>query len=100
VATTGIKLHRLPLITSEVVKVLEFNEKVEKVSQSGSDWLKVKHPETGAQGWTRSLYLTESPAKAPKPITRGKKMVPKTPVPSEPEKKDIFQPEDFDPEVM
>jgi uncharacterized protein YgiM (DUF1202 family) len=100
VATTVLKLHRLPLISSEVVKVLTFSERVEKVSQSGSNWLKVKHPKTGVQGWTQSFYLSESPAKVPKPIPQKKERVLKTPAPPEPDKKDIIQPEEFDPEVM
>lgn len=108
VATTSLKLHRLPLISSEVVKVLKFNEIVEKVSKSESDWLKVKHPETGVQGWTQAFYLNESPAKVPKPVTtkvpkpvtKEKEIVPKTPTPPEPEEKDIVPPEVFDPEVM
>jgi uncharacterized protein YgiM (DUF1202 family) len=100
VATTSLKLHLLPLVSSQVVKVLKFNNKVEKVSQSGNEWLKVRYLETGAQGWALARYLSNSPAKAPKTFTRKRKRVRKRPKDLRPEKEKITVPEKLDPEVM
>lgn len=100
VATNSLELHLLPLISSQVVKVLQFNQKVEKVSQSGSDWLKVRHPETGIQGWTLASYLNTSPAQAPKSLTPRRKKAPEKPSDPQPKKTPVVQPEEVDPEVM
>jgi uncharacterized protein YgiM (DUF1202 family) len=100
VATTSLKLHLLPLASSQVVKVLKFNNAVEKVSQSGPTWLKVRYPETGAQGWVLARLLSESPAKTPKTFTRKKKKTPKRLTPQQLQEEQSIPPEDLDPEVM
>jgi SH3-like domain-containing protein len=100
VAVAAMDLHLLPLLSSPVVKVLKFNEKVERVSQSGSAWLKVRYPETGAQGWALSRFLAESPVKAPKTFFPKKKKTPPKPKRHELKKDQHLQPEDPDPEVM
>ena len=98
-ATATVDLHVLPLDKSQLVRALKFHDKVENIARSGHDWLKVKYAETGAQGWVRALYLTESPAATPKVFppprkkvlkkTRGlKPTAPETPL------------EDVEPEVM
>jgi uncharacterized protein YgiM (DUF1202 family) len=100
VATTSLKLHLLPLVSSQVVKVLQFNDAVEKVYQSGPTWLKVRYPETGAQGWVLARHLSESPAKTPKTFTRKKKKTPKRLTPQQLQEEQSIPPEDLDPEVM
>jgi uncharacterized protein YgiM (DUF1202 family) len=100
VATTTLKLQLLPLASSQVVKVLQFNDAVEKVSQSGPTWLKVRYPETGAQGWVLARYLSESPAKSPKTFTRKKKTTPRRPKQQQLQEEQSIPSEDLDPEVM
>jgi uncharacterized protein YgiM (DUF1202 family) len=100
VATATLELHLLPLLSSQVVKVLQFNDKVEIVAASGAAWRKVKYPETGAQGWTLARFLSESPGKAPKSLAPKKKKAPKKPKPPDLKKDQPLQPEDPDPEVM
>ncbi len=100
VAVAAMELHLLPLLSSPVVKVLKFNEKVQGVSQSGSGWLKIKYPETGAQGWALARLLSESPGKAPKTLAPKKKKAPKKPKRPDLQKDQRLQPEDPDPEVM
>lgn len=100
VSTENLALHLLPLDSSQVVKVLKFKDKVEKVSESGSDWLKVEDPGTGVQGWTLASYLTESPPKAPKPVITENNDAPEKPSPPKPKKSHIGHPEEVDPEVM
>lgn len=99
VAINSLELHLLPLVSSEVVKVLQFNEKVEEVYRSGSKWLKVRYPETGVQGWTLASYLSESAAKAPKPAAGKKGRVRLRPGRRD-LKKEQMQPEDLEPEIM
>jgi uncharacterized protein YgiM (DUF1202 family) len=109
VATATLNLHLLPLVDSQVVKVLKFKDKAEKIAQSGSAWLKVKYPETGAQGWAQAPALTASPLTAPKVFPPKKKAVvkksrrQKTAVPEVPQPEappDTPQPKDVEPEVM
>jgi uncharacterized protein YgiM (DUF1202 family) len=110
VATATLNLHLLPLADSQVVKVLKFKDKAEKIAQSGSTWLKVKYPETGAQGWAQAAALTASPLTAPKVFPpkkkalvkktrRQKTAVPEVPQPEAPSP-EAPQPQDVEPEVM
>jgi uncharacterized protein YgiM (DUF1202 family) len=73
VATATLDLRLLPMDKSQIVKSLKFNDRVESIAKSGKDWLKVRFPETGAQGWTRVVLLTEAPAAAPKVFPPVKK---------------------------
>jgi uncharacterized protein YgiM (DUF1202 family) len=68
-----LDLHALPLNDSQVVKVVDRNDQVEKLSESGGQWLKVRHPKSGAEGWTRTDYLKDSPVVAEEPPTKRKK---------------------------
>lgn len=61
VAAGSLNLYIIPSIPSQVVKVLKLNDKVEKISQSGLDWFKVRYLDTGAEGWTLFRYLRSSP---------------------------------------
>ncbi len=100
VAVNSLELHLLPLFSSEVVKVLQFNDKVQEISQSGPKWRKVKFPETGVQGWTLASYLAESAQTAPKAASGRKKKAPSSLRRRGPKTKPSPQPEDLDPEVM
>jgi uncharacterized protein YgiM (DUF1202 family) len=103
VATTNLNLHSLPLVSSQVVNTLKFNDRVEKIDQSDSRWIKVRYPVTGAQGWTQGTFLAESSLKAPREFpqhtqrkrTRLKRSV--CPKPAEPEKN---QPKETEPVVL
>jgi uncharacterized protein YgiM (DUF1202 family) len=61
VAAGSLNLYIIPSIPSSVVKVLKLNDKVEQISQSGRDWLKVRYLDTGAEGWALSRDLRSSP---------------------------------------
>lgn len=100
VATANLNLYLLPLVDSKVVKVLRFNDKVEKIAQSGADWFKVRYPETGAQGWARAIALTESPLPAPKVFPAKRKKALKRFGPLKPAEPGTTQPEELEPEVM
>jgi uncharacterized protein YgiM (DUF1202 family) len=97
VAVASLNLHQLPLVSSQVVKVLNFKDNVEKIAQSSGQWLKVRFPETGAQGWTQAFFLTESPLKTPKVFPPKKKKPAQQPRRPRP---DDSQPEVVEPEVM
>ena len=100
VAVANLNLHQLPLLSSPEVKTLKFNDKVEKIAQSGAEWLKVRYPETGAQGWVKAPTLSDSPSKTPKVFPPPKKRrIPKSrrAKPTEPE---TPEPEEIAPEAM
>jgi uncharacterized protein YgiM (DUF1202 family) len=101
VATATLDLHLLPLLTSQVVKVLKFNDKVERIAHSGFEWLKIRYPETGAQGWVQAPTLTPSPSQSPKvfPPPKKKRALKRPPgfKPAEPE---TTSPEETEPEAM
>ena len=100
VATASLNLHVLPLYSSSVIKVLKINDKVEKISQAGSQWLKVRYGETGAEGWAPAKYLKDSPVTAKTQIIpRGKSLPKKKPSPDE-VSPDPFKSEELEPEPM
>jgi uncharacterized protein YgiM (DUF1202 family) len=92
VATSDLNLHSLPLVSSQVVNTLKFNNRVEKIGQSDSQWIKVRYPVTGAQGWTQGMFLADAslttprefPQHAQKRRTRSRRAV--CPKPAEPQK--------------
>jgi len=100
VATANLDLHLLPLLSSQVVKALKFNDKVERVAQSDSEWVKVKYPETGAQGWAQALSFTESPSAVPKVFPPVKKRTLKKPRLQKPAEPETTPPEEIEPEAM
>ena len=61
VAAETLKVYLIPLTTSQVLKVLILNDRVEKISQHGSDWFKVRYLATGGEGWVQARYLKDSP---------------------------------------
>ena len=100
VATATLELHLVPLVSSPVVKVLQFNDKIEEVYQSDPKWLKVKYPETGVQGWTQASYLSEAPGKTPQPVSTKKKKAPSKTRRPKSKGKPAGQPQDLEPEIM
>jgi uncharacterized protein YgiM (DUF1202 family) len=99
-ATASLDLRLLPLLSSQVVKVLKFNDKVEKVAQSGAEWLKVKYPETGAQGWVLAQALAESPLAAPKVFPPKPKKSLRKPGRVRTAEPEATESEEIEPEVM
>jgi len=100
VAVANLDLHLLPLLTSQVVKVMKFNDKVEKIALSGAEWLKVRYPETGAQGWVQAPTLTEAPSQTPKVFPPKKKRPLKRPRSVKHAEPETLQPEEIEPEAM
>ncbi len=86
-AAAATNLYSLPLFSSRLLKTLPLNEKVEVLVHHGKDWIKVRHLESGAEGWAAAKYLKESPVTAapPKPRRkyRKKPAAPKPALPSE-----------------
>jgi uncharacterized protein YgiM (DUF1202 family) len=70
VATDNLNLHSLPLVSSDVVNTLKFNDRVEKIGQSDSRWVKVRNPATGTQGWAQGMFLADASLKTPKTFTQ------------------------------
>jgi uncharacterized protein YgiM (DUF1202 family) len=100
VAAESLNLHIIPFTSSQVVKVLRINDKVEKISQSGSDWFKVRYLDTGAEGWAPARYLKDSPVTDKTQIvTRKKKSQKKFPPQNRPIQ-DPFESETLEPEGM
>jgi uncharacterized protein YgiM (DUF1202 family) len=100
VAAASLNLHVLPLLSSQVVKVLKINDKVEKISQAGSQWLKVRYSDTGAEGWAPAQYLKDSPVTAKTHIIPERGRSPKkAPSPTQ-VSPDPFKSEDLEPEAM
>jgi len=103
VATSNLNLHSLPMVSSQVVNTLKFNDRVEKIGQSDSQWIKVRYPVTGSQGWARGIFLADSSLKTPRDFpqhTQQRRTHPRRtvcPKPAEPEK---TQPEEIEPVVM
>jgi uncharacterized protein YgiM (DUF1202 family) len=100
VAAASLNLHVLPLRSSQVVKVLKINDKVEKVSQAGSQWLKVRYSDTGAEGWALAQYLKDSPVTAKTQIIPQIPRSPKRSLPPTQVSPDPFKSEDLEPEAM
>jgi uncharacterized protein YgiM (DUF1202 family) len=100
VATANLDLRSLPLASSQVVKALKFNDKVERIAQSGVEWLKVRYPETGAQGWAQTSTLAESPQAVPKVFPPKPKKPLKKPRRTRPAGPGAPPPEEVEPEIM
>jgi hypothetical protein len=86
-----------------VVNTLKFNDRVEKIGQSDPQWIKVRYPVTGAQGWAREIFLADSSLKSPKVFpqqTRQKRTPPRRSVCPRPAKPEKPQPEDIEPVVL
>jgi uncharacterized protein YgiM (DUF1202 family) len=100
VATTNLNLHSLPLVSSQVVNTLKFNDRVEKIDQSKSQWIKVRYPVTGAQGWVQGIFLANASLTTPKVLPQPKRKPLKRPVCPKPTKPEKTQPEEVEPVVL
>ncbi len=109
VATDNLNLHSLPLVSSQVVNTLQFNERVEKIGQSDSQWVKVRQPANGAQGWAQGMFLADASLKTPKTFpqhAQQRSRPSRRPVcakPGQPEKTqppEQTQPEEVEPVVL
>jgi uncharacterized protein YgiM (DUF1202 family) len=67
VAVKRLKLLGQPLINAEVIKVLQFNDQVEKLDQTPEGWLKIRQSASGAEGWVPARDLEDAPARYPRP---------------------------------
>lgn len=82
VAVNRLKLLRQPLINAEVIKVLQFNDQVEKLDQTPAGWLKIRQPASGAEGWVPAGDLEAALARRPRP-EKPKKIRRQPPKPTE-----------------
>jgi uncharacterized protein YgiM (DUF1202 family) len=89
VASENVKLHLIPDTSSQVVKELKLNDKVEKISQSGTTWIKVRYPGTGAEGWAATRYFKDSPVTKKNQIVTKKKKFKKAGVTSRQSKRPL-----------
>jgi uncharacterized protein YgiM (DUF1202 family) len=92
-----LELHALPLGDSQVVKAVNRNDQVEKLSEPGGQWLKVRHLKSGAEGWTRTSLLKDSPVVAeeapPKKKKAKKKVAAQKSKEESPPKSPVLKPE-------
>ncbi|MFA4904237.1 MAG: SH3 domain-containing protein [Desulfobaccales bacterium] len=100
VAAENIKLYIIPSIPSQVVKELKLNDPVEKISQSGSLWVKVRYPTTGAEGWAHARYFKDSPVTNKNQIVTEKKKILKKASSSSQQTKKSVESESLEPEGM
>lgn len=74
VAAETLPLHIIPLSSSQVVKILVLNNKVEKIAQNDPEWMKIRYLDTGAEGWAQARYLKDSPVtKRSQIVSSGRK---------------------------
>ena len=90
-----LKLSRQPQAEAEVIKLLQFNDQVEKLDQNPAGWFKVRQPASGAVGWVPGRYLETLPGGYPRFEKPRKK---KPPAPSSP-KPTESEPQ-IEPEIM
>lgn len=100
VAAASLNLHILPLQSSQVVKVLKINDQVEKISQAGAQWLKVRYVDSGAEGWAQAQYLKDSPVTAKTQIIPERRRTPKKGPSPASVGPDPFKSEELEPEAM
>jgi N-acetylmuramoyl-L-alanine amidase len=100
VAAESLKLYLIPSIPSQVVKELKLNDKVQKISQSGSLWIKVRYPATGAEGWAHARYFKDSPVTEKKQVVTGKKKILKKAASASQKDKKSGEAESLEPEGM
>lgn len=60
VAAETLPMHSIPLMSSQVVKVVVLNSMVEKIAQQGSEWVKIRL-DSGAEGWAQARFLKTVP---------------------------------------
>lgn len=82
VTVRRLTLRREPLAATEAIKLLQFNDQVEKLDQNPSGWFKVRQPLSGAVGWVPERHLGTTPLQSP-PRERPRKKKPQPPGPAE-----------------
>jgi hypothetical protein len=83
VAVNRLALRRQPQNDAEVVKVLQFNDQVEKLDQTPG-WLRIRQSASGAEGWVPARFLEAAPAQQPRETEKPKKIRRQHPI-AEPE---------------
>lgn len=73
IAAETLPMHIIPLLSSQVVKLLLLNSKVEKIAQQDSEWVKIRYLDTGAEGWVQARYLKAEPVTKKSQIVTEKK---------------------------
>lgn len=68
VAVVNVKLREHPTNKSQIIKVLPFNVKVEKVDENPNGWFQVREPETNVTGWASKAYFEGFMLKKPRLI--------------------------------
>jgi uncharacterized protein YgiM (DUF1202 family) len=104
VAVQHLKLYREAMVKAEVVKLLRFNDQVEKLQdQTPAGWLKVRQPSSGAVGWVQGHYLATLPSRFPR-FWRRHRFKPKPAKPAETQPPPPAQPGESapqpEPEIM
>ncbi len=101
VASENLQMHIIPLVSSQVVKVLILNSKVEKIAQQNAEWVKIRYLDTGAEGWAQARYLQASPVtKKSQIMTSGKKSRKKRKSPNKESSKEPSGSKGLEPEGM
>ncbi|MFZ2088264.1 MAG: SulP family inorganic anion transporter [Desulfobaccales bacterium] len=67
VSVKDLSLREHPTDKAEIVKVLPFKSKLEKVDENSHGWIKVRVPETNITGWAHKEYFEASILKSPFP---------------------------------
>jgi uncharacterized protein YgiM (DUF1202 family) len=100
VAAENVNLYLIPFNDAKVVKELRINDKVVKISQSGSEWIKVRYLETGAEGWALVRHFKDTPVKVKAQIVTEKERAQKKSQGKKPPASDPFKSETLEPEGM
>jgi uncharacterized protein YgiM (DUF1202 family) len=100
VAAENVNLHLIPFKQAKVIKELTINDKVVKISQAGSKWIKVRYLETGAEGWALVRYFKDTPVKDKAQIVTEKGRPQKKSSEKKPPTPDPFKSETLEPEGM
>lgn len=100
VAAETLSLHLIPFSDAKVVKELRINDKVRKISQSGSQWFKVRYLETGAEGWALARFFRDTPVTNKTQIVTKGERPEKKPPGKKPPTPDPFESETLEPEGM
>jgi uncharacterized protein YgiM (DUF1202 family) len=89
VAVKKLNLRAKPDEQSELVKILGFNDQVQKLEETTTGWAKVRQPSSGALGWVKTSLLGNLPAAFPRDRGRGER----APEPLKPRETPSVEPE-------
>lgn len=85
-----VRLRAKPSTNSEIVRVLKFNDQVQKIEE-GPGWFKVRQPSSGAVGWIAIPDLDPLPGVSPARALPGKYI--EEPQPFKPKEEPEIEPE-------